>query len=269
MRLLLAVFAAFFMMVACGPSRHAIPVEMRYPSKSGLELAGKIISVVYPDTGVQDNFSESMAEGFAKALEQDYGTGEGSIGLYSLSSSDVTAYAVRDSLFNVLMTAGADMVFLFDVPKTAESSSSFSVSVTLYCYDGMDKSEKVHKFSGTTVLDALGQSEAADVGKRVAEAFFSQWKHEQYSIAYFDGVKWYEALVRAEQYDWKGAMDIWFTLLDSRDVLKRASAEYNIAVSCYMLGDFELAEEWLDRSDAENKMPTLSDGLRKRIEARK
>ena len=75
--------------------------------------------------------------------------------------------------------------------------------------------------------------------------------------------------MRAEQFDWKGAMDIWFEFLDVRDVLKRSSAEYNIAVACYMLGDYDLAQMWLDRSDSENKMPTLSDPLRKRIEARK
>ena len=96
-----------------------------------------------------------------------------------------------------------------------------------------------------------------------------QWKPEYYSIAYYDSTKWYEALMKAEQYDWKGAMDIWISLLDSQDVMKRACAEYNISVACYMLGDMALAEQWLDRSDAENKMPTLSDAMRKRIEARK
>ena len=75
--------------------------------------------------------------------------------------------------------------------------------------------------------------------------------------------------MKAEQYDWKGAMDIWIELLSSNDMMKRASAEYNIAVACYMLGDLDLASEWLDRSDADNKLPTLSDALRKRIEARK
>ena len=33
--------------VSCGPSRHAVQVEMRYPSKSGLDLSGKTVSVVY------------------------------------------------------------------------------------------------------------------------------------------------------------------------------------------------------------------------------
>jgi hypothetical protein len=108
--------------------------------------------------------------------------------------------------------------------------------------------------------------EALKAGAHISESFKTQWKHEQYSIAYYDSEKWIEALVRAEQFDWKGAMDIWFGFLDSPDPLKRASAEYNIAVACYMMGDFELATRWLDRSDAENKMPTLSDAMRKRLQ---
>ena len=103
----------------------------------------------------------------------------------------------------------------------------------------------------------------------MSEIFKAQWKHEQFSIVYFDGTKWYEALVLAEGYDWKGAMDIWFTLLDTNDMMKRASAEYNIAVACYMLGDFSLADEWLKKSKADNDMPTLTDAMTKRIESRK
>ena len=64
-------------------------------------------------------------------------------------------------------------------------------------------------------------------------------------------------------------MDIWFEFLESHDALKRAAAEYNIAVACYMLGDFVLAQQWLDKSVAENDMPTLTEAMRKRIEARK
>lgn len=266
-------FILFFLILlySCGPSRHAIPVEMRHPSKSGLDLAGKIISVVYSGTGDPDRdmFSENMADAFARTLEKEYGTGEGSVGLYSVDSS-VGDYTGRDSLVNILMTTGADMVFLIDASDASVAQSGGRpLTVTIYCVDAMDRSDKVHKFSGSTALDSADEAKAVETGKRVAESFLPQWKQEQYSIVYYDSVKWYEALVKAEQFDWKGAMDIWFTLLDSNDALKRASAEYNIAVACYMLGDFVLAREWLDRSDAENRMPTLSDGLRKRIEARK
>ena len=76
-------------------------------------------------------------------------------------------------------------------------------------------------------------------------------------------------LDRAEAYDWKGAMDQWFLLLNSNDPLRRSCAEYNIAVACYMLGDYSLASQWLDRSDADSKLPNMSDNLRKRIDSRK
>ena len=86
-------------------------------------------------------------------------------------------------------------------------------------------------------------------------------------MTYYDNERWYKALDKAEAYDWKGAMDSWIGLLDTGDRLKRSCAEYNIAVACYMLGDYALASEWLDRSDKDNKLP-LSDALRKRIETR-
>ena len=63
-------------------------------------------------------------------------------------------------------------------------------------------------------------------------------------------------------------MDIWFDCLDTNDVMKRACAEYNIAVACYMLGDFSLADQWLKKSMDDNDMPTMTDALRKRIDAR-
>jgi tetratricopeptide (TPR) repeat protein len=173
------------------------------------------------------------------------------------------------------MKAGADMTFLFGpLQVKSDENGAVPLKVSLYCYDGMNKEDKVFAFTGTTVISSIADKksltdEASDAGKLVAEPFEAQWKHEQYSIAYYDNMKWYEALARAEQYDWKGAMDIWLDCLNTNDMLKRASAEYNIAVACYMLGDLALAEEWLDRSVADNEMPTLTDALSKRIKARK
>ena len=271
----LSILSALLLLVSCGPSRHAIHVEMRHPSRSGLELSGKNLSVIYGagDSEENDRISENMADAFAKSLEEAYGTGEGSVGLFCVDGS-LDRYAGRDSLVSLLIQTGSDVVFLMDMSSDAEAASSVRpVKVGIYCYDGMDKEEKVRHFTGTRMLHASSDeelvSEAQKAGKLMADPFGPQWKHEQYSIAYYDSSKWYEGLVRADQYDWKGAMDIWIGLLDSKDMMKRSAAEYNIAVACYMLGDYHLALEWLDRSDADNGFPTLSDGLRKRIEARK
>lgn len=308
MKKIILLFVASVLLYACGPSRHAVHVEMRHPSKSGVDLAGKTLSVVYleNDNLLSDNMLEGMTDGFAYSLEQDYATGEGSVKIYRLPQKDGAVYSSKDSLINLLMETGSDVVFLFDtlqtgtldiggktrvaVPASVDSSylstGSLPFSVRMYCYDSMDKRDKVHSFSGTSTAAPHAYSDGREnnavlltkavaslpevgfeAGRILAESFVSQWKHEQYSVVYFDGQKWYDALDYVNQYYWKEAMDIWIGLLDTNDLLKRSCAAYNIALSCYMLGDYDLALKWLDRSDKDNKIP-VSDALRKRIEAR-
>ena len=77
-----SLFILFLLaVVSCGPTRHAITLQMRHPSKSGLDLGGKIVSVAYSTVGepVADSFNKAMAGSFAAVLEDDYATGEGSV----------------------------------------------------------------------------------------------------------------------------------------------------------------------------------------------
>ena len=275
MKHLLPVFISILLLVSCGPSRHAIQVEMRHPSKSGIELCGKTISTLYykGDDALQNGVLENISYGFAQALEEEYATGEGSISVSCVERSNGD-YASRDSLINLLVRGNSDVVFLFDATFSENTTTGGTpTKIMLYCYDGMSKDDTVKRFVGNLLLSSSSRAEmlveGMKAGKQVSESFRIQWLNEQYSIAYFEGLKWYEALARAEQFDWKGAMDVWFDLLQSNDSMKRACAEYNIAVACYLLGDIQLAEQWLDRSDEENHMPTLSDALRKRINAKK
>lgn len=302
-------FTAFLAFTACGPSRHSIHVEMRYPSKSGMELSGKSISVVCLENESESAalLSEGIADGFAYTLEKDYATGEGSVKVFRMKPSHGAVYSSKDSLFNLLMDTGADVLFLMDtltlgnitvgdasrvsVPASDDSayvsSCRLSLSLRLYGFDAMNKEEKVYSFSGSTFavadvysdgsqsVEAIESKAVAalpdagwDVGETMAASFISQWKHEQYSIVYFESDSWYRALNFAEQYYWKEAMDIWMELSGTGDLLKRSCAAYNIAVACYMAGDYDLAGLWLDRSDEDGKLP-YSDSLRKRINARK
>lgn len=272
-RIFLFILSVALLLVSCGPSRYAVQVEMRHPSKSGLELTGKNLSVVYLTDGdkIADKFDASMADGFAYALEKDYGTGEGSVGIYSLEDKG-GKYSDKDTLVNLLMDTGADVVFLFDKTSLVKVNDQMTkYSLRLYCFDAMNKDENVFTFAGSSIAegteDKIAES-AWEVGNTVAGSFKSQWKHEQYSIIYYDSQKWYDALDKAEAYEWKAAMDIWMTLTNTNDPLRRSCAEYNIAVACYMLGDYELASEWLNLSDKDNRLPQ-SDALRKRIDARK
>lgn len=302
-------FLVLTLAVSCGPIRYVMNVEMRHPSKSGLDLAGKSLSVAYleAENAYGRSMMEGVVRGFASTLETDYGKEEGEISVYSIKPVSGSVYTCRDTMLNVLMDAGTDVIFLFDslkvgaltmgaMEKVASAACPDSAYITtgslpfalkLYCYDSMNKDDKVFSYSGksTAVPHAYSDGKQGDsvileravasleavgneAGKSVSSSFTSQWKQEQYSIVYFDSEKWYNAVLLAEQYYWKQAMDLWFELLNTNDVLKRSAAAYNISVACYMLGDLELASQWLDRSDADSVLP-YSEAMRKRIDVRK
>lgn len=307
-RLIFSV-AVLLSVVSCGPSKYTMHLETRSPSKSGVDLVGKNLSVVYLEDGrtAQDGFNAYMAEGFADYLEKDYGTGDGSVGVFRMNRSDNGDYSTKDTLVNLLMDTGSDVVFLLDTVKFGQmtiggpekvayssvpdssviNTGSIPFTLNMYCFDAMDKEEKVRHFGGTAIAQPPVFSDGTltheqmmtkayeslpaegwSAGELVGASFASQWKVEGFSIVYYDSTKWYDAMDKADQFDWKGAMDIWFTLLDSKDILKRSSASYNIALACYMLGDYKLAENWLDLSDKESELP-VSAALRKRIDSRK
>lgn len=275
---ILSIMVALSVAISCSPSRYMIDVEMRHNSKAGIDLTGKNISVIYGscEDYTSSEFVASMADGFAWNLDNDSQYAVDSVGVFALAES-AEKYASRDSLISLLIESGSDVVFLFDKVGLGEvSKSGTSVSlpftVSLKCYDAMNSKDEMLSFGGNSTarvasLEELPSS-AWDAGKTISASFLPQWKREQYSIYYLENEKWLSALLLAENYRWKDAMTIWFELLDSKDPLKRSCACYNIATSCYMLGDYTLASEWLDRSDKENPLP-LSSALRKRINARK
>lgn len=308
-RRILYMTALVALAVACGPSRHTVHVEMRHPSKVGIDFVGKNIAVVHLENGneLADLLSEGMADGLAYSLEQDYGTGDGSVGIYRMPVSKGGDYASKDTLFNLIMDTGSDVVFLIDTlavgsmsmggltsvasPTSVDSSyistGQLPFTMKMYCFDAMNKDEKVYNFAGSSVAipyaysDGIQNNETIrsravasltelgfEAGRNLSSNFKAQWRHEQYPVVYFDSQEWFKAMEYADILQWKPAMDIWFGLLDTNDLLKRSCAAFNLALATYMLGDYDLALQWLDRSDADNKLP-MSDSLRKRIVARK
>ena len=115
MKRTLILALAAILLASCGPTKHAVHVEMRHPSKSGVNLFGKNISVVYLENDNKHgvDFCNSMAEGFASTLEKDYGTGEGSIGIYRMRASEGADYSSKDSLFNLLQMVLTNLSYLF------------------------------------------------------------------------------------------------------------------------------------------------------------
>ena len=174
------------------------------------------------------------------------------------------------------------------IPADSSYLSEIDVpfSVCLYVYDSMNQADSVYSYIGRSsvkpvaytdgrqsdsvviakAIEAIGEPSAV-IGQRLADSFVSTWKNESYQIIYYGGDRWLEAAVAASDYRWKDALDIWISLTSTNNLQKRSCAEYNIAVACYMMREYGLALEWLDRSDADYPVAEAR-GLRQKISSR-
>lgn len=303
-RSLLSAIAALSALVAlqsCDPQAFSMNVEMRYPSSSGMSIDGKSVAVVYlnEDSAKDSVFNECLANGFASAIEKNYFNGAEAVNLYKMPKVGGGVYSNADTLINLIVDTGCDIVFLFDAPefgnvqikeqKTSTSGTYYPVSVPvaikLYGFDSLSGSDTVRVWTGTRMLSAnmeasLGRQAAADslwnrigssaenLGEVSARTFAPVWKEETYTFIYYESPEaWLAAAQYATDYKWNEAMKVWISLLDTNNPMKRSCAEYNIATACFLMGDNELALKWLNSSDEDYPI-SLSKALRKRIQAR-
>ena len=305
-RFTLTLGLAALALAACSPQTLTMNVDMRHPSKSGIDLGRKSMSVVYMDDGTVDStFSNAVASSLARSLEEDYFGGREAIGVYKIPVDSVSL----DLMHRLVIDSGDDVVFLLGPPAFGEVALTENTAVKdpvsvdsayvaqaqipynakLFVYDSMDKEDRLHVFRGGSILRSqvfssgvtapeylkeralVTKDLSADlVGKQISNRFVPTWKTESYSLYYYDGMDgdWERAAIQAYDMNWKRAADIWMKKVNEGSTSKRACACYNTALAFYMMGDLNLATKWLDRADQWGT-PTLSPGLRKRIEARR
>ena len=170
------VASALLALASCAPQAFVVSPEMRGPSKSGLNLAGKSMAVVYlTDGNPRDTlFNASAASGFASRLEEDYFGGEQAVELFTARGGDGVDYASKDSLQSLVMETGKDVVFVIDIPELgipsikdpirntgkAVSTDSAYVNIAsvpfttkIFVYDSMNKEDRVFGFAGSRTFE--------------------------------------------------------------------------------------------------------------------
>lgn len=271
-RICMAAFAAMSF-AACSPSAYVLSLESRAPSESGLTLSDKSMSVVYlesPD-GSDSLFNNRIADALAYALETEYFEGAEAVKVYNLQKEADGDYSSKDTLSQYIMLLDTDVVMFLDTPAYTPHNgtlSSFPISSKLYVYDSMNKEEEVVKLNGHVSVSSLTDAtKAANIGTSLASPLKSKWKKEDVTVLYFDEHKWIDALEQAYDMKWDKAMEKWMELARSGNAIKASSAMYNVALGCFILDQYELALEWLERSDKTYPI-SLNQSLRTKIKAR-
>ena len=279
MKRFLTFASAALMMAACSPQAYVMRLEMRSPSPSCLDLDNKSMAVVYLEDGTYRDslFNNCFADGLAQGLEKEYFGGKRSVDIYSAYKGEGEDYTSKDTLQSLVMRLNKDVVFVVDTPEFSEPDAPKSDCRTqLYVYDSMNPKDIVRTAtsvgSGTTKVtmseeegSMLG-SDAQMLGLKMAKPFINTWTPESHSVIYFDGMndKWTQAVWLAQEMEWEQAREIWMDLAQHKDPLYASCAQYDAALACYMMRQYDLALEWLDLSD-KTQVISLSSGLRKRI----
>lgn len=293
-----------FVAVSCGPSAYTLSIETSRPSASGVDLAGKTVSVVYMDNGQEPDslFAASMASAFVMELEDDYFGGDSLVPVFCLDKISGSDYFSKSSMAELLVEAGTDVLFLLDSPvfgtdieaRTVPSGDgaytavgTIPFSVNLYAYDSMDKRDTVLLFSGSSsanvsaringtesregieyILKSGMEGAAATAGSASGRRFAPEWKSEDVAFFLYDSAEWYDSYYYVNDYQWQKAMDIWMSMLDTPNLEKKACLEYNMAAACYLQGQYKLASDWLEMSKEHFSLPyvrTLEEKISSRL----
>lgn len=273
---LLALMLFGAALVSCAPSAYVMQLESRKPSESGLDLAGKNISVIYLQSqdGRDSLFNNRAADALAYGLESEFFDEAEFVKVYSLPKDEAGDYASRDTASQYILLLDSDVVMILDTPQTVGSTTgrSMPVSSRLYIYDSMaGKDDGVTTLQTTSSTSSLtDESRAISVGNSFLKPLRSQWEQDMFTVLYFDGLgrKWIDAVLLADELKWDEAITLWMDLAKSKNRTQSSCARYDVALGCFMLGQYDLALEWLDSSDAIQPL-SVNKGLRKRIMEKK
>ncbi|MDY6278485.1 MAG: DUF6340 family protein [Bacteroidales bacterium] len=229
---------ALLAVCSCSPSIYRMDLQMRQPSSSGYDLGGKEMGVVYVSNGKDTINARNLAEGFANSLDDDYFDGKGMVDVYSMPLTPGADYSSRDTLLNLIMDTGKDVIFLVETQAETESRLRMRVSV----YDSMGKTDTVRVFGG---IGKLMEAPAKTIGQQASQKFLSNWRPENFYFYYYDTGDWNAAAEDAYNFRWHAAMDKWIKLAQTSKDQKVAQSAFNLATACYILGDYSLSERWL------------------------
>lgn len=267
--------AAALLLAACSPQVYPLYLEVRQPSSSGLNLNRKSMSIVYMEgnNNLDSLFERRAASAMARSLEEDYFDGEEVVGLYSVPSLDTVTV---ENMRSLVMDTDKDVVFLLstqmDVPQDTTVAMSIPLKARMYVYDSMGE-DKVRSFKGSSVMNVARmqdlEEKADDVGKTISGRFLSGWKTESFSYYFFDDFsvdEWVEGIQFANDGAFAKSADVWMTLVKKGSSIKRACAAYNLAMTFYLMEDYEMSAKWLALAEKMEDL-ALTPGFRTRLNA--
>lgn len=238
--------------------------------------------------GLDSVSSSKMASAIAEKFEKDLSLQTGDIPVYTFSSDELDLSDVEDVKYILFNAGSDRVIVLDSLQtgefSVQEDDSDpyfgmyrtrtlitlpFSLNVRVFSMDsllhGTSPSElefKVRQHLAWSVLsgERLNPDKArssvirsvpdafGDMGTELAARFTPQWEEQYRTLLSYEGGEWVKACECARQFRWKEALEIWMKLSGGQNARMASYAAYDAAVACEMLGEYDLALEWLELS---------------------
>lgn len=237
------IFAALSLVCSCSLTYDNVVMQVMRRSHSGLDLRHKSMAafVIYKDAEDSVACSRAMFD-FISNMSSEYNE---DIDMYTIPYSDDVDYADKKTAADLLTEASVDVVFISVPLEKVDDSRGYKV----YVYDGMSD-EDVVLATPRFKQDSIFVSSAT---KQLAALFGPNWSTGVFRILLYENQEdWLEAYLDAREGKWTSAMEKWMKILEkTKSIDKRAAAEYNISLGCYLTGNIQLAEKWLAQAVAD------------------
>lgn len=285
--------AALFGMISCAPTISILEVDVKNPAERPLDIKGKQLavftpiydSIMYTDSLLMNAFATSIASqlGVETAQPNQIPLFTHTCGSTALGTLDQPEYAdalAQESHSQLVFLVDSVHVGAFESKGVSRVSDGFKEEMialpfhsVLRVYDADNQKftqyiplrdsvmwriwvdPKVEKMPiPRSALEDL-QTASGYIASSLVQTFTDQWETQDRVIFVFTYGGWQKAYDYAEAFEWDKARAIWMELLDSKNAVKSACAAYNIALSCEIGGQIDLAKEWLNYAQKTYSMP--------------
>jgi|GEM_PF-335624 hypothetical protein len=125
--------------------------------------------------------------------------------------------------------------------------------------------EFLYKRGAQNVLQLISQQRdryfavaVKGLGESYAQDMQAQWQTQERALFSYGTRKWASAVEDAFNFKWEKARQTWMNIATQKAGKKAAAyAAYNVAVCCEMLGQFDMAKEWLDAAQKRWNIPEI------------
>lgn len=277
----LALAGAALLLSGCAtPQIMPFNVDVLQPNAFTLDVEETPAAFVatYSDDKQDSAQVATIALAAARKLETANALEEGEVGAFTIPASEFKGTSDKEYLEQLMMATGSGLLAIISdtdfgqgrvfrtynsflgagtgvvIPANARLTIYDAIADTTIFQSAITDSIKFripeeYAYSKQSIQEFVDKCDSlifAALGECIASKVCENWTEEEWMlIDYPDESSWHKAYQHAMDFKWEEAIKEWMPMTEDQNSEKASFAAFNIAVACQMLGNTDLAENWI------------------------